>query len=90
MNRDELIKKADMEKIVQEGSKIYEKVKDKYEPKYNGKFLAIDIDSKDVFFAEESADAVDKARTKYPDRVFYVVKIGFETAEMLAQMFSAK
>ena len=42
------------------------------------------------FFAEESADAVDKARTKYPDRVFYVVKIGFETAEMMAQMFSAK
>ncbi len=90
MNRDELIKKADMEKIVQEGSKIYEKVKDKYEPKYNGKFLAIDIYTKKVYFANTSAEAVDKARKNNPKKVFYVAKIGFEAAETIASIFFQK
>jgi len=90
MDKDELIKKADIEKIAREGAKIYEQIKKEYEPKQNGKFLAIDIDTKDVFFDGNSAEAVDKARTKYPNKIFYVVKIGFESAETLAQMFFAK
>ena len=90
MNKDELIKKADIQKIVTEGAKIYEKIKDKYEPKKNGKFLAIDIDTEEIFFAEDSAEAVDKARTKYPNKVFYVVRIGFEAAETMAKMFFEK
>ncbi|MFA4975726.1 MAG: hypothetical protein WC839_00770 [Candidatus Paceibacterota bacterium] len=87
---DDLIKNVDIEKIAKEGAKIYEQVKDKYEPKYNGKFLAIEIGSKDVFFAETSADAVVLARKKYSKKIFYVVKIGFEAAETLAQMFFAR
>ena len=84
------MKKADIEKIAKEGAKIYEQIKGKYEPKENGKFLAIDIDTKDVYFADTSADAVDKARQNNPKKIFYVVKIGFEAAETLAQMFFAK
>ena len=88
--QEDLIKKVDLEKIVKEGSKIYEKIKGKYEPKKNGKFLAIDIDSKDVYFAETGADAVELAKKSHPKKVFYVVKIGFEAAETMAQMFFAK
>ena len=90
MSQDELIKKADIEKIAKEGAKIYEQIKSKYEPKENGKFLAIDIDSKNVYFADTSAEAMDKARGSHPDKVFYVVKIGFEAAETMAQMFLVK
>jgi hypothetical protein len=90
MDTKELMKKADIEKIAKEGAKIYEQIKGKYEPKENGKFLAIDIDTKDVYFADTSADAVDKARQNNPKKIFYVVKIGFEAAETLAQMFFAK
>ncbi len=46
---EELIKKADIQKIAKEGAKIYEQVKVKYDPKEKGKFLAIDIDSKKVY-----------------------------------------
>ncbi|MCX6751594.1 MAG: hypothetical protein NT161_02390 [Candidatus Nomurabacteria bacterium] len=87
MDTEELIKKADLQKIVAEGARIYNQIKDKYEPKENGKFLAIDIDSKDVYFAETSADAVDLARKSHPKKVFYVAKIGFEAAETMARMF---
>lgn len=84
---EDLIKKADMEKIASEGVKIYEEVKSKYEPQDNGKYLAIDIDSKDVFLADSTADAVLAAKKVHPDKVFYVVKIGFDSVETLANYF---
>lgn len=90
MDTGKLIKKADLQKIVDEGVKIYNQVKGRYEPKQNGKFLAIDIDSKDVYFAKTSADAVELAKKSHPEKVFYVVKIGFETAENIARIFLGK
>ncbi len=82
---EDLIKKADIEKIAKEGEKIYEEVKSQYEPQENGKFLAIDIGSKNVFLASSTVEAVQAAKSKYPDNIFYVVKIGFGVTETLAR-----
>ncbi len=49
MNDEELIKKADIQKIAEEGSKIYQEIKSEYEQRENGKFLAIDIGSKKAY-----------------------------------------
>jgi hypothetical protein len=89
-NREELIKNSDIEKIAKEGAEIYEKIKLKYEPNNNGKFLAIDIDSKDEFIGDTTSEAVELARKKYPDKVFYVVKIGSSASEILASLGVAK
>ena len=83
---EDLIKKVDMEKIAREGTKIYEEVKLKYEPQDVGKYLAIDIDSKDVFLGEYSSDAVELAKKAHPNKVFFVVKIGYSAAEILSNM----
>lgn len=85
---DDLIKKADIQKIAEAGTKIYETIKSQYEPAENGKFLAIDIDSKDTYIANTSSEAVELARKAHPNRVFYVVKIGFSAAETLASFAS--
>ncbi len=90
MDTEELIKKADLQKIANEGAKIYGQIKIKYEPKENGKFLAIDIDTKNAYLANTSAEAVELARQKHPKKVFYVVKIGFDVAETMAKLFSEK
>jgi hypothetical protein len=90
MNSEDLIKKTDLAKIAAEGNLIYQEVKSKYEPKDNGKFLAIDIDTKDQYIDITSADAVGQARSAHPDKVFYVVKIGFDAAETLANMITIK
>jgi hypothetical protein len=83
---DDLIKKADIQKIAQVGAKIYESKKSQFEPAKNGKFLAIDIDSKDTYLANTSSEAVEKARKAHSKKVFYVVKIGFSAAETLATL----
>ena len=87
MAGDDLIKKVDIQRIAEEGSKIYEQIKDAYDPKERGKFLAIDIDSKKAYLAPTSAEALGIARENHPNKVFYVVKIGFDVAETVARSF---
>ena len=82
--QDDLIKKADLEKIAKQGQEIYDKIKVNYLPKDRGKFLAIDIDSEDVFLGVSSSEALESARKKYPDKVFFVVKIGYDITETMA------
>jgi len=77
-----------MQKIAEKGSEIYEKIKINYEPQNNGKFLAIDIDSGKVYLGNSSSDAVQLAMKAHPDKVFYVVKIGYSATEILANMAS--
>jgi hypothetical protein len=88
MNPEELTKNADLQKVATQGAIIYQEIKMQHEPAENGKFLAIDIDSKDVYIADSSAEAVVKARIQHPNKVFYVVKIGFDAAETMAHMFA--
>lgn len=85
-NNDELIKKANIQKIAEEGAKIYESIKLQYEPAQNGKFLAIDIESKDAYIGNISSEAVELARKAHPNKVFYVVRVGFSAAETLATL----
>lgn len=86
MNNDDLLKKTDIEKIAKEGQIIYSKIKNQYEPKENGKYLAIEIDSKEIFLGKTGAEATIKARHKYPNKIFYLVKIGFTSAETIARI----
>lgn len=90
MNPEELIKNADLEKIAARGALIYQEVKNKYEEHSIGKFLAIDIDSKDKYLSSTSAEAVVEARKAHPNKVFYVVKIGFDAAETMAHLITKK
>lgn len=87
-NNEELIKKADIQKIAEEGVEIYDQIKVNYDPKEKGKFLAIDIDSKKAYLGNTSAEALELARQNHPNNVFYVVKIGFDVAETMARAFA--
>lgn len=83
---EDLIKKFNMEEIADKGEKIYEEIKSKYEPQDTGKYLAIEVDSKDVYLGETSNEAVEKAKIAYPGKVFFVVKIGYSANEILSRM----
>ena len=87
MNNDDLIKQTDIQRIAEEGSKIYQEIKSQYDPKEKGKFLAIDIESKKTYLGSTSAEAVEAARKNHPNKIFYVIKIGFDVAETMAQSF---
>lgn len=90
MNNNELLQKVDVQKIAEEGDRIYQKIKINYEPKENGRFLAVDIESEKVYLGNTSAEALELARENHPNKVFYVVKIGFDATETLAKSFTSK
>jgi hypothetical protein len=84
MTSEELIKNTDIPRLSEEGRKIYEQIKARYESTHLGKFLAIDIKTQEAYLADSSAEAVEKARVAHPDTVFYVVKVGHSITEVMA------
>lgn len=81
---DDLAKNTPFEDIVAKGAAIYERDKGDYEPQENGKFLAIETDSGQKYLADTTAEALENARAANPGKLFYVVKVGFTSAETLA------
>lgn len=78
--------KINIEEIAKKGSRIYEEIKNRYEPAQNGRFLAINVDTEEVFEGITSGEAVEQARNKYPGQIFYVVKVGFSAVEILSRL----
>lgn len=69
------------DEISRRGEIIYkEYFKDKYEGKHNGKYLAINVETKKAYLAEYSEDALIKAQNENSDSLLYLVRIGEETA----------
>ncbi len=65
-------------RIAETGQQIYEeKLKQKLEPRYTGKIVTIEVESGEYFIGDTLQEANQKARQKYPESVFYAVKVGF-------------
>ena len=66
------------DQIANRGEEIYQqKLKTKYEPEHVGKFLAIEIESGEEFLGESLEEVFEKAKVKFPARLFHFIKIGF-------------
>ena len=83
--KNPFLDKAKFKKLAVKGRRVYEQIKGQFEPKENGKFLAIEVESKKVYFGNESVDAVMLAKKDFPNKVFYLVKIGYGVTETLAK-----
>jgi hypothetical protein len=65
------------DEIIDKGERIYAAIRSKLEPEHKGEIAAIEPESGDYFLGKSVIEAIDKAREKYPDKVFHVVRIGF-------------
>jgi hypothetical protein len=74
--------------IAEKGRAIYQKIKNKYEPQYTGKFLAIDPKTESVYMADTFDEVYDLAHAKNPDAFFYLLKIGYPAVGTMASVFS--
>ena len=67
------------EEIAKKGEEIYQdKLKAQFEPQENGKYLVIEVVSGDCFLGESILEAIEKAKSKYPNRLFYTVRVGYK------------
>lgn len=64
--------------------KIYdERLKQTLEASSLGQFIAIEVDSGDYFLGSTPLEAIKKAKLRYPEKVFHVMKVGYKTAILL-------
>jgi len=60
-----------------EGEEIYNrKLKKKLEPKYNGKIVAIEVESAKYFIGDSVVEAGQKAKATFPEKIFFFMRIG--------------
>ncbi len=64
------------EELVTLGEKIYFEKKVELESNNFGQFAVIDVESGEIFVDSDKLTAIQKARKKYPNNLFYIVQIG--------------
>jgi hypothetical protein len=76
----------DSKDIAAQGSAIYERrYRAEFEPKWLGRYAAIDVDSERAFVEDFPEVALGKARAALPDSMFYLVRIGSPGAFKLSR-----
>jgi hypothetical protein len=75
MNKTEFFKKYDLEKLINEGERVSERIKSKYSND-KGKYLAIEPESGDVYLGKSLFESLRLARKDHPYALLYIVKIG--------------
>ena len=71
------IEYLDKNELTERGKGIYKSLKSKLEKKYNGKVIAIEVDSGDYVIGDDELDAAIKAREKFPHKIFTFIRIGY-------------
>jgi len=73
--------KADRSELARRGEEYYDRVlAGKLEPKHVGRFVAIEVESGDYALGDTQLEALDRAHAKHPDRVFYLMRVGYTAA----------
>ena len=68
------------ETIAARGKAIYQQLRDEVEPYHKGKFLVIDVETKNYEIDAHGTVAINRLLSKYPDAVIYLLKIGHPAA----------
>ena len=77
MNEEQNMPQLVPEEIAKTGEEFYQKeLKNKLEPKENGKYVAIEVESKQYFIGGTKEEALDSAQKVFPNKVFFVRRIG--------------
>jgi hypothetical protein len=78
---DEKERKKMRHRFIVKAKRIYKNI---VEPGLNetdfGKFVAIEPDSKSYFIGITGREAIDKAEEQFPDKSFYLARVGFKAA----------
>jgi hypothetical protein len=65
-------------KLVSKGKKVYQTLVEPFLDESDfGKFIAIEPETKSYFVGKTGKEAVDQANEKFPDKVFYLARVGF-------------
>lgn len=72
------------EALALKGREIYDSnLKRILEPRSNGQFVAIEVDTKEYFLGSTITEAITKGEKKHPTKLFYVMRVGHKATVSL-------
>lgn len=75
---------ARREDFIERGKRLYdERLRDELGPENAGRFLAVEPDSENYFLGDTDVEALTAAREAMPGSLFYLVRVGYETAHSI-------
>jgi len=73
-----------MSELAEKSKAFYEReLKKLLEPMEKGKFVAIEPDTKSYFVDKDGTKALLQARDAFPDKLFFLMRIGYEAADSI-------
>lgn len=73
--------RIDRQALARRGQEYYDRfLRPELEPEHKGKYLVLDVDSGDYELDSDEMAAIDRARAKHPDRIFYILRVGYRAA----------
>jgi len=67
--------------LVRKGKELYERrLKKLLEPEHKGEYIAIEPESGDYYLGQTMSEAYEKAAAAYPDKKFYLARVGHRAA----------
>ena len=70
----------DVEAFADKGEAIFRKIEPKLKPHHLGEIVAIEIESGDYFLGKTLSEADNKAKKKYPGKLFFFARVGARAA----------
>jgi hypothetical protein len=68
---------SDPRRIAERGNAIYrDKYLSDFDPRWRGRFAAIDVDTQEAYVADFPEEALAKAKQAAPEGHFYLIRIG--------------
>ena len=72
---------VDVEGIARRGQEYYEQhLRAELEPEHTGKYLFLDVETGEYEMDEDQLAAMARARSKHPETVFYILRVGYPAA----------
>ncbi|HDN79061.1 MAG TPA: hypothetical protein ENG33_01190 [Chloroflexi bacterium] len=79
-----VLSSVEKEKLASRAREIYNrKYRKELETTERGKVVAIEVESGEIFLGRTALEAGLKAREKYPDKIFYFIKVGYPAVHSL-------
>ena len=74
-----------MSELAKKSKAFYEnKLKNLLEPAEKGKFVAIEPETENYFVDADGTQALLRARNAFPDKSFFLIRIGYKTADSIS------
>jgi len=74
----------DRHELARRGQAYYDQhLRETLEPEHNGEFLVLDVESGDYEMDADEMAAIQRARARRPESVFYVLRVGSRAAHRI-------